>query len=87
MMGSSIIVCCQDMLCDLTRVNDAFEYGFWWEDNDGEQLRLYECLSDKEGDAQEITSCPNCGERPLSRFEEEEQGPPPNKWRWGRVER
>lgn len=64
----SIVVCCSDMLCDLTGVNDAFEYGFWWDDDEDEPLRLHEWLSSKEGDEREIKECQYCGEVPLRRL-------------------
>lgn len=63
----SIIVCCSDMLCDLTGVNDAFPHGFYWDDFEGQPLRLYEWLSGKEGDEREIERCCYCERVPLTR--------------------
>ena len=61
----SIVVCCSDMLCDLSGVNEAFDFGFTWEETEGEPISLHEWLSDKDGDKREVKACPHCGEVPL----------------------
>ena len=60
-----IVVCCSDMLCDLTGVNEAFDFGFSWEETEGEPISLHEWRSDKEGDEREIKECSYCGKVPL----------------------
>lgn len=69
METDSVLVCCQEMLCDLTGVNEAFPYGFYWDDTEGEPLALHEWLSEKEGDEREVAKCPYCGRVPLKRQE------------------